>query len=403
MGRRAAAAAAAGLALAAGGLCGRAGASDPRDARYQYQVENLEGPVRVQGSVRGGAGGGSGYYFADPYGPADPYAPAGGAGGGRGSYGMSDFDYSDLYDSDLYEDVYLPVDPYAPATPRDPYATRVVASNTDPYDPYASGGARPGGEPQEITSEHVVDSVQRLQEALVIAAQEGDVGHLRQLINARGDPKDAHTVVMRQFAIGLPLDVAAKMGQLGVVTQIVKFADKSRMLLEGVQEELDRAIYLAARADERRVIRHLLGQGASLHYALEGAGDGGHDGLMEALYGRIRRAESMEALGAQPTEEQLNMLAMTWKLLPTEEELEAQEGKPKARRWYCVWLCKTTQSDKEIARRERRDYKAQTKNDMYVLEKMAAQAVSDGKDVTDVVEPTVTAQSFTFGSTGQLP
>ena len=57
---------------------------------------------------------------------------------------MSDFDYSDLYDSDLYEDVYLPVDPYAPATPRDPYATRVVASNTDPYDPYASGGARPG-------------------------------------------------------------------------------------------------------------------------------------------------------------------------------------------------------------------------------------------------------------------
>jgi thiamine pyrophosphate-dependent acetolactate synthase large subunit-like protein len=97
------------------------------------------------------------------------------------------------------------------------------------------------------------------------------------------------------------------------------------------------------------------------------------------------------------------MLAMTWQLLPTAEELEAQKGTPKARRWYCVWLCKTTQSDKEIERRERRDYKAQTKNDMYVLEKMAEQAVSDGTAVTDVVEPTVTAQSFTFGSTGQLP
>ena len=383
MGRRAAAAAAAGLALAAGALCGGAGASDPRD-------------TRAPGSQVG-----SGYYYADPY------APVGGGGGGGGSYGlnsdpygMSDLDYSDLYDGDLYEDVFLPVDPYTQATPRDPY-TRAVASNAAPYDPYSS--MRPGGEPEEITSEHVVDSVQRLQEALVIAAQEGDVGHLRQLINARGDPKDAHTVVMRQFAIGLPLDVAAKMGQLGIVTQIVKFADKSRMLLENVQEEMDRAIYLAARADERRVIRHLLGKGASLHYALEGAGDGGHDGLMEALYGRVRRAEDMEALGAQPTEEQLNMLAMSWQLLPTAEELEAQKGTPKARRWYCVWLCKTTQSDKEIARRERRDYKAQTKNDMHVLQKMAEQAVSDGMAVTDVIEPTVTAQSFTFGSTGQLP
>ena len=145
---------------------------------------------------------GSGYFYADPYAPV---GSGGGSGGGWNGlnvdpYGMSDLDYSDLYDGDMYEDGFLPVDPYAQATPRDPYAPRAVASNAAPYDPYSS--VRPGGEPEEITSEHVVDSVQRLQEALVIAAQEGDVGHLRQLINARGDPKDAHTVVMRQFAIG---------------------------------------------------------------------------------------------------------------------------------------------------------------------------------------------------------
>ena len=360
--------------------------------------------------------------YVDPYG-----AGAGSGSGGAATYdpyydpyynpydNVADFvDYSDLYDDDVFEDAstatrstFPAVDPYQGADPYAPANTRDLYAPANPRDPHvtASNTYRfPGKEEADIESGHVVESVQRLQEALVIAAQEDDVGHLRQLINARGDSKDAHTVVMRQFALGLPLDVAAKMGNLGVVTQIVKFTEKSKMLLNKYQEELDRAIYLAARADERRVMRHLLGKGASLHFALEGAGDGGHDGLMEALYGRIRRAQDMEALGAQPTEEQLNMLAMSWQLLPTEEELEEQRNAPKSRRWFCVWLCKTTQSDKEIARRERRDYKAQTRNDLHVLEKMAEEAVGNGAEANAVMgEPTVTAQSFAFGSTGTLP
>lgn len=185
-----------------------------------------------------------------------------------------------------------------------------------------------------------------VREDMVEAAQMGDLAGLQASLNAAGSAPPPEAANLQRFALSMPLQVAARLGRRPAIVTILT-AGHSWGLVPGPEAQplLDQAAYVAARANHAGATADLLDAGASLDMALQGAKEGDRSGLVEALKKREKaNAPVVEAksygFGGGVSQTALATAQSAYAQLPSQSVLMQEIEFPRARRWYCLWICR---------------------------------------------------------------
>lgn len=183
-----------------------------------------------------------------------------------------------------------------------------------------------------------------VREDMVEAAQMGDLAGLQAALNAAGSAPPPEVANLQRFALSMPLQVAARLGRRPAIVAILT-AGHSWGLVPGPEAQplLDQAAYVAARANHAGATADLLDAGASLDMALQGAKEGDRSGLVEALKKRQANAPVVEAKSygfGGVSQTALATAQSAYAQLPSQSVLMQQIEFPRARRWYCLWICR---------------------------------------------------------------
>ena len=321
--KAAAAAAAAAVALAGAGFA---------SGQLQGGVPVFTGDMYAGGSAR------------PPWGGADPLA-----GGGAGAY-----------------------DPAASVTPGGDGALAFPTLS----DALAGGGTLP---------EAYLESMQRLEEQIIVAAEENDSREIAFLLRL-GDSlaaQDPGSLMLRGFAVGLPLEVAAKQARNKAVRTITEAMQESwptrGALPAELAESLDEAAYGAAREGNKGTTNILVDAGASAEMASAGAVAGGEKRLDRHIRNRYDLGDLLPGGLGGANAQQVADAERSYRAVPGadadyyEEGPRSQSGNARRRRWYCLWVCRTRLSDRESDAKRRKEYARQRERDMQALGTLARQ------------------------------
>ena len=252
------------------------------------------------------------------------------------------------------------------------------------YFPTLSDGLAPGG---GALSEAYLEAMERIEEQVIVAAEENNYGELTSLLSFPSPSlaQDPGTLLIRGFAAGLPLEVAAKQAKNRAVRAITEALQESwapGALPAEVQEGLDQAAYGAAREGNKGTTNILVDAGANAEMASAGAVAGGENRLDRHIRKRYDLGEPV--LGAPyegaVTAQQVSAADRSYGAVPGADYYESSEGGAamsgagaRRRRWYCLWICRTQLSQRESDNKRRKEYERQRERDMQTLGALARQ------------------------------
>lgn len=250
------------------------------------------------------------------------------------------------------------------------------------YFPTLSDGLAPGG---AALSEAYLEAMERLEEQVIVAAEENDYGALASLLSLPSPSlaQDPGTLLIRGFAAGLPLETAAKQAKnkaVKVITEALQESWAPGALPAEIQESLDQAAYGAAREGNKGTTNLLVDAGASAEMASAGAAAGGENRLDRHIRNRYDLGEPVPGLAGAVSAQQVSAAERSYGAVPGADYYVSDEGGAaqggditRRRRWYCVWICRTQLSQRESDKKRRKEYERQRERDMQTLGALARQ------------------------------